>query len=275
MATKGRRTPARIEKFVLETREAASKLTYSQIADRVAGEFGEVNGIDKSTVANILKRELRQREKAARSHPAHDARADSTKDQTTGPNPELGVSGWTDREGRNIKPHRSASMTTSISILFSIVNHGAEMIRYLRFHVWLPLGFHWSFEVPYSSTWEPQAEGELPDERLRCGYKEGFERWVLHLPPERGFFLPPNGHPFELPPIVVQRRPIDGPLPVPWKVESFGAATEVGTLMLWFDRKTAESTILRSELATDRKDLQRVEAEVRSWIKQYGGVGPR
>ena len=55
MAKQGKQTLDVIKRFVIDTKRNASDLTQAQIADRVAGKFGEDARIDKSTIGRILR----------------------------------------------------------------------------------------------------------------------------------------------------------------------------------------------------------------------------
>ena len=51
---RGRPVPPAIVRFILETKTNAPQLTQAEVADRVAGQFGE--SVDKSTVSRTLRR---------------------------------------------------------------------------------------------------------------------------------------------------------------------------------------------------------------------------
>ena len=56
MGKQGKPTPPPIQDFLVKTYQNAPGLTYQQLADRVAGRFGEAASVDRSTVPRILRK---------------------------------------------------------------------------------------------------------------------------------------------------------------------------------------------------------------------------
>jgi hypothetical protein len=149
--------------------------------------------------------------------------------------------------GRILKPHKTASLLDPISIFISVTNHGGLVVRNLRLHVWLPRGYaFWNPEVTDSGGWSCLGPGVMPPNFQASRDPTGFDRYMLQMSPESGFFLNPSSLPFELPNLEIICKSILGMIPIPWQLEALDSGEVSGLLVLWVDNKgrvTSDSSV--------------------------------
>ncbi|PKB63196.1 MAG: hypothetical protein BZY67_01300 [SAR202 cluster bacterium Io17-Chloro-G1] len=223
MATRGKRLPEPVVRFIFECRRVAPDRPYGEIADLILQKFG--SRIDKSTVGRYLRD----------ANPSRNGPWESQTDESTrGEGTSIDVSASTQSEGINVLPHVSASLLFPIPVSFSLKLSGPRTVENLQLHLWLPNGkVGWSTEMD-SIGWEHHGTQPLPpqfDETVEL-FDPPLDRWVYQMAPQTREFLMPSSERHNLPLFWLSCRRFRGVRALPWKLETLGFESVVGTYSL-------------------------------------------
>ena len=273
MGQQGKKTPSNIREFIIDTKRNAPDLSYRVIAQKVEAGFGY--SLDKGTVGNIIRRNRARVVGSEAELEATEAHVANRVESF------IHVQATTDSEGMDVLPHISASLIGPIHLYWEVKNRGDRTVKYMQLNVWLPRGTFRDPETPNQALWEEQGGDQLTGS-LKVFHEINdfhigtlFNRWLIRLTPENGFFLIPSEHSYALPPMVVMQRPWVGVRAVPWKVEVPGMKPEAGALLLWCERRREDAAYLKSDLIGIEFDRKAVAAEERRIIESDSRRSPR
>lgn len=235
MGKQGVQPKKSVEEFMQRAFKGPPELNNREVAELLRARFGDELAVDVSTVGRRRRQWVANQQGGISIGDKEGAFVDNPPEQGVHPR-GLGVNVKTDKEGWDIVPHLTASVTIPIRFYFEVLNKTDQVIRYVQLHAWVPNGLFWDPESYEAKHWFAHDFEEPPKEFQNYDFKEGraarHVRWTARFTPDDGFALFPSDQSHQFPPLEVVGRPWGGLYSMPWKIEAPGVNPTVGGLLL-------------------------------------------